>query len=98
MASAELNSPAEDRQEDMFQPKEEQATPQCPPSDKVLKIAARAAITSERKASTSFVQRRLNIGYNRAASIIEDLEQEGFISPPNHVGKRQILQSENHPT
>lgn len=98
MASAEHNSPIDDRQEDMFQPKEEQAAPESPPSDKVLKIAAKVAITQEGKASTSFVQRRLNIGYNRAASIMEDLEQEGFISPPDHAGKRQILQSEIHPT
>jgi len=48
-------------------------------------------VLRDRKASTSYIQRRLGIGYNRAASIIERMEQEGLISPPNHAGKREIL-------
>ena len=52
---------------------------------------ARVAIHEERKASTSFVQRRLGIGYNAAANIMEILEADGFISAPDHVGKREIL-------
>lgn len=50
-----------------------------------------AIVLRDKKASTSYVQRRLSIGYNRAASIIEKMEQEGVISAPNHAGKRQIL-------
>lgn len=50
-----------------------------------------AIILRDKKASTSYVQRRLSIGYNRAASIIEKMEQEGVISAPNHSGKREIL-------
>ena len=50
-----------------------------------------AIVCSERKASTSFVQRHLQIGYNRAARIIERMEAEGVISKANHVGKRQVL-------
>ena len=50
-----------------------------------------AIVLRDRKASTSYVQRRLQIGYNRAASLIERMEQEGIISPANHAGKRQIL-------
>ena len=50
-----------------------------------------AIVASERKASTSFIQRQLNIGYNRAAKIIERMEKEGMISAANHVGKREIL-------
>ena len=50
-----------------------------------------ALVTRERKASTSFVQRHLQIGYNRAARIIEQMEAEGVISPANHVGKREVL-------
>ena len=42
------------------------------------------------KASTSLLQRKLQIGYNRAARIIDQLEDQGFISSANHVGKREI--------
>ncbi|HVW91930.1 MAG TPA: DNA translocase FtsK, partial [Devosia sp.] len=48
-------------------------------------------VLSDKKASTSYVQRRLAIGYNKAASLIERMEKEGVISPPNHSGKREIL-------
>ena len=50
-----------------------------------------AVVTRDRKASTSYVQRRLQIGYNRAASLIERMEQEGVVSAANHAGKRDIL-------
>lgn len=50
-----------------------------------------AVVLRDRKASTSYVQRRLGIGYNRAASIIERMEDEGLIGPANHAGKREIL-------
>lgn len=50
-------------------------------------------ILREKKASTSFIQRHLKIGYNRAARLIDDLETNGVISPANHVGKREILQN-----
>ncbi|MEQ9111884.1 MAG: DNA translocase FtsK 4TM domain-containing protein [Rhodospirillaceae bacterium] len=50
-----------------------------------------ALVARERKASTSFVQRHLQIGYNRAARIIEDMEAQGMIGKPNHVGKREVL-------
>jgi S-DNA-T family DNA segregation ATPase FtsK/SpoIIIE len=52
-----------------------------------------AVVTRDGKASTSYVQRRLQIGYNRAASLIERMEQEGVVSPANHAGKREILVS-----
>jgi S-DNA-T family DNA segregation ATPase FtsK/SpoIIIE len=48
-------------------------------------------VTRDRKASTSYIQRRLQIGYNRAASLVERMEQEGIVGQPNHAGKREIL-------
>jgi S-DNA-T family DNA segregation ATPase FtsK/SpoIIIE len=48
-------------------------------------------VAREGKASTSFLQRHLKIGYNRAADLIDKMEQEGMISAPNHVGKREVL-------
>jgi DNA segregation ATPase FtsK/SpoIIIE, S-DNA-T family len=54
--------------------------------DKALAIVAR-----ERKASTSYIQRRLQIGYNRAARLVERMEEENVISRPNHKGVREVL-------
>jgi S-DNA-T family DNA segregation ATPase FtsK/SpoIIIE len=48
-------------------------------------------VAKEQKASTSFIQRHLQIGYNRAARIIEQMEADGLIGPPNHVGKREVV-------
>jgi S-DNA-T family DNA segregation ATPase FtsK/SpoIIIE len=50
-----------------------------------------AVVLRDGKASTSYIQRRLGIGYNRAASLIERMEDEGVIGPANHAGKREIL-------
>jgi len=57
----------------------------------VLYDEAIAIVTKEGKASTSFIQRHLQIGYNRAARIIEQMEKEGIISPANRVGRREVL-------
>ena len=54
-----------------------------------------AVVLRDRKASTSYIQRRLSIGYNRAASLIERMEKEGVVGPANHAGKREILVGEN---
>jgi len=54
--------------------------------DQAVDVVAR-----EGKASTSFIQRHLNIGYNRAAKLIEQMEREGIVGPANHVGKREVL-------
>ena len=54
-----------------------------------------ALVVREQKASTSFVQRHLKIGYNRAATIIEEMESNGIISAANHVGKRDVLMPDN---
>jgi S-DNA-T family DNA segregation ATPase FtsK/SpoIIIE len=50
-----------------------------------------AIVLRDKRASTSYLQRRLKIGYNRAATLIEQLEEEGVISPPDHAGRRTIL-------
>jgi S-DNA-T family DNA segregation ATPase FtsK/SpoIIIE len=60
-------------------------------SGDMLYRQAVAIVCRERKASTSFVQRHLQIGYNRAARIIERMETEGIVSAANHVGKREVL-------
>jgi S-DNA-T family DNA segregation ATPase FtsK/SpoIIIE len=51
-------------------------------------------VVRDRKASTSYIQRRLQIGYNRAASIMERMEEEGIVGAANHAGKREILVGE----
>ncbi len=48
-------------------------------------------VMKDRKCSTSYIQRRLSVGYNRAASLVERMEQEGLVGPANHVGKREII-------
>ncbi|MCJ8144548.1 DNA translocase FtsK 4TM domain-containing protein [Ancylobacter sp. A5.8] len=50
-----------------------------------------AVVMRDRKCSTSYIQRRLQIGYNRAASLVERMEREGLVGPANHAGKREIL-------
>jgi len=50
-----------------------------------------AIVVKDRRASTSYVQRRLSVGYNKAATLIERMEEEGVISAPNHKGQREVL-------
>jgi isopropylmalate/homocitrate/citramalate synthase len=54
-------------------------------------LAEVAVVLRDKKVSTSYVQRRLQIGYNKAASLIERMEREGLISAANATGKREIL-------
>ncbi len=63
----------------------------APDKNRALYDRAVFIVTKEQKASTSFIQRHLQIGYNRAASIIEQMEKNGVVSAANHVGKRQVL-------
>ena len=56
-----------------------------------IQTEASEEIKTERKASTSFLQRKLQIGYNRAARIIDQMEINGEVSQANHVGKRDVL-------
>ncbi|MDH3234276.1 MAG: DNA translocase FtsK 4TM domain-containing protein [Alphaproteobacteria bacterium] len=60
-------------------------------ADEELYHQAVAVVARERKASTSFIQRHLQIGYNRAARLIERMENEGIVSQANHAGKREVL-------
>ncbi len=50
-----------------------------------------AIVAKDRKCSTSYIQRKLGIGYNKAARLVEQMEEEGVVTPANHVGKREIL-------
>lgn len=59
--------------------------------DEDLYAQAMAIVLRDKRASTSYLQRRLKVGYNKAATLIERLEDEGVISAPNHAGKRTIL-------
>jgi S-DNA-T family DNA segregation ATPase FtsK/SpoIIIE len=56
--------------------------------DQAVKVVLR-----DKKCSTSYIQRRLQIGYNRAASLVERMEKEGLVGPANHAGKREIIAS-----
>jgi len=59
--------------------------------DEVLISKSIDLIKSSQKASTSYIQRNFQVGYNKAARIMEALEKRGVVSPPNHAGKREIL-------
>ncbi len=63
----------------------------APDGEKGLFDQAVSIVAREGKASTSFLQRHLQIGYNRAAKLIEQMEKEGIVGPANHVGKREVL-------
>jgi len=56
-----------------------------------LYAQAMAIVIRDNRASTSYIQRRLKVGYNKAATLIERLEEEGVISAPNHAGKREVI-------
>jgi S-DNA-T family DNA segregation ATPase FtsK/SpoIIIE len=60
-------------------------------NDDALYRDAVEIVARERRVSTSYIQRRLQIGYNRAARLVELMEERGLVSTPNHQGKREIL-------
>ncbi|MET2831520.1 DNA translocase FtsK [Mesorhizobium shangrilense] len=60
--------------------------------DEAVKVVLR-----DKKCSTSYIQRRLGVGYNRAASLVERMEKEGLVGAPNHVGKREIMMGRRPP-
>ncbi len=59
--------------------------------ENALYDTAVAIVIKDRKCSTSYIQRKLGIGYNKAARLVEQMEDQGVVSPANHVGKREIL-------
>jgi len=83
--------------EDVTEPADDDGTPMLPgvgaagDGERGLYDQAVSVVAREGKASTSFIQRHLNIGYNRAAKLIEQMEKEGVVGPANHVGKREVL-------
>ncbi len=64
------------------------------PEDAMYAKACHVVFTSQ-KASTSWIQRQLRIGYNSAARLIDRMEEDGYVSPPNHVGRREVLRDQN---
>ena len=86
-AAVTYDEEAEENNGDMFEEEETEA-------EKELYRQAVEFVVRDGKASTSYVQRRLKIGYNRAARIIEKMEAEGIVGPANHVGKREVLMRE----
>jgi S-DNA-T family DNA segregation ATPase FtsK/SpoIIIE len=64
-------------------------------SDDALYDQAVAVVAKDRKCSTSYIQRKLGIGYNKAARLVEQMEDQGVVTPANHVGKREILLPEH---
>ncbi|MBU5822874.1 DNA translocase FtsK, partial [Acinetobacter baumannii] len=67
------------------------------PEEQLYRRAVQIVAESQ-KASTSYVQRQLRVGYNSAARLIERMEQEGKVSPPDHVGRRDVLlDRDGHP-
>jgi S-DNA-T family DNA segregation ATPase FtsK/SpoIIIE len=60
-------------------------------SDDALYDQAVAIVARDRKCSTSYIQRKLGIGYQKAARLVEQMEDQGVVSTANHVGKREIL-------
>ncbi|MCB8879227.1 DNA translocase FtsK 4TM domain-containing protein [Acidisoma cellulosilytica] len=72
------------------------AMPGASEGEKGLFDQAVALVAREGKASTSFIQRHLQIGYNRAARLIEQMEKDGIVGPANHVGKREVLVRRTH--
>lgn len=88
-----LKTIAEPEYIDVAVHEDEELTTECPPPSQQDALYQQAVIIvlQDRKVSTSYIQRQLQIGYNRAARIIEQMEKEGIISAPNHAGKREIL-------
>ena len=82
--------------DDVTEPTEDDAAPLAGlaavgEGERGLYEQAVAVVAREGKASTSFIQRHLNLGYNRAAKLIEQMEKEGVVGPANHVGRREVL-------
>ncbi len=84
-------SVTEEDEIDLIDPAVAGATGQLTATGNSLYDEAVALVVREQRASTSFVQRHLKIGYNRAATLIEEMESAGIISSANHVGKREVL-------
>ncbi len=76
-------------------PEEEDALPGMEAAEDDLFSRAVQIVTMERKCSISYIQRQLRIGYNSAARLVEQMEKQGMLSSPDHLGKREILIDED---
>ena len=86
--SSVLDGPAEDRESDIDAVLGLGGNTD---SEDAMYDTAVAIVIKDRKCSTSYIQRKLAIGYNKAAKLVEQMEEQGVVSAANHVGKREIL-------
>ncbi|MEJ6395759.1 DNA translocase FtsK 4TM domain-containing protein [Gymnodinialimonas sp. 2305UL16-5] len=89
-ASSVLDGPAEDRESDIDAVLGLNTGGNTNGEDALYDQAV-AVVVKDRKCSTSYIQRKLGIGYNKAARLVEQMEDQGLVSAANHVGKREIL-------
>jgi S-DNA-T family DNA segregation ATPase FtsK/SpoIIIE len=93
--SGVIEGPSDDREDEIDQMLGLSASGGNETDDAMYDMAVQI-VAKDRKCSTSYIQRKLAIGYNKAARLVEQMEEQGVVTPANHVGKREILVPELH--
>jgi S-DNA-T family DNA segregation ATPase FtsK/SpoIIIE len=93
--SGVVDGPSEDREDEIDQVLGLSGSGGGETDDALYDMAVQI-VAKDRKCSTSYIQRKLAIGYNKAARLVEQMEEQGVVTPANHVGKREILVPEVH--